>query len=145
MLFQDRLRPLGPAEQQRLDAIVALCEQQPFRPPDRAEIEAHVGATGDALSGLLDRGCDEGRLERVGEHFYAHKALRTALHAIRRNCLAHADALDIPALRDELDTSRKYLIPLLEHVDALGLTVLRGGVRRLLASSALSRELAQEG
>jgi selenocysteine-specific elongation factor len=145
MLFQDRLRPLGLAEQQRLDAIVALCEQQPFRPPDRAEIEAHVGATGDALSGLLDRGCDEGRLERVGEHFYAHKALRTALHAIRRNCLAHAEALDIPALRDELDTSRKYLIPLLEHVDALGLTVLRGGVRRLLASSALSRELAQEG
>jgi hypothetical protein len=67
------------------------------------------------------------------------------LHAIRRNCLAHAEALDIPALRDELDTSRKYLIPLLEHVDALGLTVLRGGVRRLLASSALSRELAQEG
>jgi hypothetical protein len=34
---------------------------------------------------------------------------------------------------------------LLEYIDAQGLTVLRGGVRRLLPSSDLSRELAAEG
>ena len=55
-----------------------------------------------------------------------------------------AEVLDIPALRDALDTSRKYLIPLLEHLDAAGLTVLRGGVRRLLASSDLNRSLASD-
>ena len=57
---------------------------------------------------------------------------------------SHAEVLDIPALRDQLDTSRKYLIPLLEYVDSLGLTVLRGGVRRLLPSSDVARELARE-
>ena len=66
------------------------------------------------------------------------------LHRIRDNCLANDEVLDIPSLRDGLDTSRKFLIPLLEYVDSLGLTVLRGGVRRLLPSSAISRELAAE-
>ena len=145
ILFLERLRPLSGADQQRLTGIVALCTERGFRPPDRAEIEAHVQLVGDALSGLLDRAGDEGRVERVGEHFYAAPVLRSALRSIRTNCLKHDEVLDIPKLRDELDTSRKYLIPLLEHVDALGLTVLRGGVRRLLPSSALSRELGAEG
>lgn len=145
ILFLDRLRPLPAADQQRLERIVALCTERGFRPPDRAEIEAHVQLAGDALSGLLERAGDEGRLDRVGEHFYSAVVLRAAMRAIRTNCLAHDEVLDIPKLRDELDTSRKYLIPLLEHVDALGLTVLRGGVRRLLPSSPLSRELGAEG
>jgi selenocysteine-specific elongation factor len=144
MLFVDRLRPLPAAQQALLDRVVALCEQQRFRPPDRTEIEAHVGTAGDTLTGLLERGVDEARIERVGDHFYGADALRAALQAIRGNCVRNAEVLDIPALRDELDTSRKFLIPLLEHVDALGLTVLRGGVRRLLASSPLNRELQQD-
>lgn len=70
--------------------------------------------------------------------------MRSLLRAVRANCLRHQGVLDIPQLRDELGTSRKYLIPLLEHVDALGLTVLREGVRRLLPSSDLARDLAVE-
>ena len=68
---------------------------------------------------------------------------RQALRSIRRNCLEHDDELEIPALRDELGTSRKYLIPLLEHVDGLGLTRLRGGVRVLLPSSAVCKQLEE--
>ncbi|MBL8730270.1 MAG: SelB C-terminal domain-containing protein, partial [Planctomycetes bacterium] len=99
----------------------------------------------DELLSLLDRAQDEGRIDRVGDHFYGASVVRTVLREVRNNCLAHDEVLDIPSLRDRLDTSRKYLIPLLEHVDALGLTVLRGGVRRLLRSSDLSRDLAAEG
>ena len=144
LLFVERLRPLPPDEQRRLDAIVAACTERGFKPPDLAELEQATALHGDALQGLLDRARDENRVELVGEHWYASSVVRKALHAIRSNCLQHAEVLDIPSLRDAFDTSRKYLIPLLEHVDALGLTVLRGGVRRLLASSDLNRELARE-
>mgnify|MGYP003346877716 FL=1 len=75
---------------------------------------------------------------------FRSSVVRGAMHAVRANCLAHAEVLDIPALRDAFDTSRKYLIPLLEHLDAAGLTVLRGGVRRLLSSSDLNRSLASD-
>jgi selenocysteine-specific elongation factor len=144
VLFVDRLVPLGPREQALFDRVVATCEAAGPRPPDLAELAAAVGASGDELGSIVDRARDEGRIDLVGEHYYGARVVRNVLHAVRRNCLGHAEVLDIPALRDELQTSRKYLIPLLEYVDALGLTVLRGGVRRLLPSSDLQRELAAE-
>ena len=143
-LFLDRLKPLPASQQQRFDRIVAECEQRGFRPPELGELEAVIGLKGDALLSLLDRAQDEGRIDKVGDHFYGATIVRTVLRAVRANCLAHAEVLDIPALRDQLDTSRKYLIPLLEYVDSLGLTVLRGGVRRLLPSSDVARDLARE-
>ena len=144
VLFLERLRPLPPDQQRHFDAIVRTCDQAGFRPPELAELEAAVGLRGDALLSLLDRAQDEGRIDKVGEHFYAAAIVRKVARAIRDNCLAHGEVLDIPALRDQLETSRKYLIPLLEYIDSLGLTVLRGGVRRLLPSSELNRELAAE-
>ncbi|MBK8100177.1 MAG: selenocysteine-specific translation elongation factor [Planctomycetes bacterium] len=144
ILFVERLRPLPPVQHQQLERIVAFCEARRFKPPELAEIEAEVGLTGDALQGLLDRAQDEARLEKVVEHWWGARMIRSAMRSIRANCLRHAEVLEIPELRDEFDTSRKYLIPLLEHVDALGLTVLRGGVRRLLSTSDLNRELARE-
>jgi selenocysteine-specific elongation factor len=145
ILFLDRLKPLPPQDQQRLDRIVAECEQRGFRPPELAEIEAASGLRGDPLLSLLDRAQDEGKIDKVGDHYYGSSVVRKVMRAIRTNCLRHGEVLDIPSLRDGLDTSRKYLIPLLEYIDAQGLTVLRGGVRRLLPSSDLSRELAAEG
>ncbi len=144
ILFLERLRPLPEAQQKAFDRLVAECESRGFRPPEMHELAAVVGLDGDRLLSLLDRAQDEGRIDKVGDHFYGAKVVRTVLHSIRDNCLAHGEVLDIPSLRDNLDTSRKYLIPLLEYVDSLGLTVLRGGVRRLLPSSDLNRELAAE-
>jgi len=145
LLFTERLKPLPPAQQQLLDRLVHECEQRGFRPPELAELQPALAIAEETLLGMLDRAQDEGRVEKVGDHYYAGSVLQRALRSIRANCLRHAEVLEIPELRDEFDTSRKYLIPLLEHVDALGLTVLRGGIRRLLASSELNRRLAAEG
>ncbi|MEM7202162.1 MAG: selenocysteine-specific translation elongation factor [Planctomycetota bacterium] len=144
LLFTDRLKPLGPDDRRRLERLVAACESKGVRPPTRAELVAELGEAEAALDGLLARALDEAQLEIVGDHVYGAVTLRQVLRAIRRNCLAHGGELAIPALRDELQTSRKFLIPLLEFVDGLGLTRLRGGVRVLLESSALSQELGQE-
>lgn len=144
VLFVDRLRPLAPRQQALFDKIVSACETAGARPPALDELANLVGAAGDELASLVDRARDEGRIDKVGDHFYGGGVLRALLRAVRSNCLRHQGVLDIPQLRDELGTSRKYLIPLLEHVDALGLTVLREGVRRLLPSSDLARELAAE-
>ena len=144
ILFLDRLKPLPPAERASFDKILSECESRGFRPPTIDELGAAAGLKGDALLSLLDRAQDEGLIDKVAEHYYGAKVVRGVLHAVRNNCLGNDEILDIPTLRDGLDTSRKFLIPLLEYVDSLGLTVLRGGVRRLLPSSAISRELAAE-
>ncbi len=144
ILFLDRLRPLAAPQQAIFDRLIGECETRGFRPPEQHELAAVAGVDGDPLLSLLDRAQDEGRIDKVGDHYYSAKIVRQVCRAIRDNCLRNGEVLDIPSLRDGLDTSRKYLIPLLEYVDSLGLTVLRGGVRRLLPSSDLSRELAAE-
>lgn len=144
VLFTDRLAPLAPEDQTRLDRLVDFCASRGFRPPTQGELEAELGFSSAQLDGLVARALDEARLDQVGDHVYAATTLQTALRAIRRNCLAHDGELEIPSLRDELGTSRKFLIPLLEHVDGLGLTRLRGGVRVLLPSSAVCQELAAD-
>ncbi len=144
ILFLDRLKPLPGPDQVRFDKMISECETRAFRPPTLEELGAAARLSGDALMSLLDRAQDEGLIDKVGDHFYGASVVRGMLHAVRQNCLGNDEVLDIPKLRDGLDTSRKFLIPLLEYVDSLGLTVLRGGVRRLLPSSAISRELATE-
>jgi selenocysteine-specific elongation factor len=145
VLFVGRLQPLPTGDQQLLDRLVGRCEDLGHRPPTAPELAAHLGIQAEALAGLLARAIDEGRVEQVGEHVYGARLIQQTLASIRRNCQQHDGVLDIPQLRDELQTSRKFLIPLLEHVDSLGLTILRGGVRRLLASSPLNAELEALG
>ncbi|GAB4163252.1 MAG: hypothetical protein Fur0037_29000 [Planctomycetota bacterium] len=144
VLFLERLRPLEPEDRAMLDRLVRALEEAGSRPPTRIELMASLGLDETALQNLIARGEDEGLVEVVGEHVYAASFVRQMLRAVRANCLAHDGVLDIPELRDRLGTSRKYLIPLLEHVDALGLTVLRGGLRRLLPGSECNRILEQE-
>jgi selenocysteine-specific elongation factor len=57
-------------------------------------------------------------------------AVAAARAAVVANCEANGH-LEIPALRDALGTSRRFLIPLLEHFDAQGVT-LRQGAHRVL-------------
>jgi selenocysteine-specific elongation factor len=142
LLFLDRMRPLAPADQAELDRVVDRVDELAFRPPTRDELAAQLAIPAARLEGLLSRAIDEGRVEPIGEHYWSALALQKALVAIRRNCLQHDGVLDIPGLRDSFETSRKFLIPLLEHVDQLGLTVLRGGVRRLLPNSPVAQGLA---
>jgi selenocysteine-specific elongation factor len=60
----------------------------------------------------------------AAEHFERAKA------AVIENCKAHGH-VELPALRERIDTTRKWLIPLLEHLDAVGVT-MRQGAHRVL-------------
>ncbi len=80
---------------------------------------------------LLARLKVAGEIVAVGEHWFAGDVLARMRAQVTAHGRARGGAIDIPALRDELGTTRKFLIPLLEHLDATGLTV-RHGERRTL-------------
>ena len=74
---------------------------------------------------------DQGHVHHVGAGvFLSERSMARAREAVQANCLDNGE-LDIPTLRDQLGTTRKFLIPLLEHFDATGLTV-RSGANRVL-------------
>ncbi len=115
---------LGRALVERLDAAG-------FQPPAPDELASALGQSEAQLRPLLDWAADDGRVVRVGADLWlSARCCDEARQAITENCQAHGK-LEIPALRDRLGTTRKFLIPLLEHFDAQGLTLRQGGHRVL--------------
>lgn len=120
---------LAPELRAAREAILAAADAAPASPPKSSA--ADLGLDDAALTKLLDAMRASGELVAIGGHDFS----AAGLASLREHLLDHArqrdGAIDIPALRDELDTSRKYLIPLLEHFDADGLTLREGDGRRI--------------
>jgi hypothetical protein len=98
--------------------VVAL-EAAPFSPPppdgfDRAEVRE-----------LVKRGLV---VERDGVYF-APSAIDAAARVVSGLLAASPEGVTVSAVRDALGTSRKYLLPLLAHLDGSGITRRRGDLR----------------
>ncbi len=102
-----------------------------FQPPAPEELARLLSCGAAELQRALEVLVDQGAAVDIGKGLYfASSRLAEARAAIIENCARHAQ-LSIPDLRDHLATTRKWLIPLLEHFDVQGLT-LRQGAHRVL-------------
>jgi selenocysteine-specific elongation factor len=131
---EPELRPELAARVAEVDRRLA---ETGLQPPTAEELAgaAEGNPAGKAEARLVARALehliDAGRAVHVGAGLHMHAdAVERAKAAVIANCTAHGQ-LEIPALRDELGTSRRFLIPLLEHFDAQGVTLRQGGHRVL--------------
>jgi selenocysteine-specific elongation factor len=111
----------GNPEADRLTATVAAAEPTP---PTVAELFAR-GFEPELLSAV----CAEGRLVRVS----ADIVMTPDLVDRGRRAVAEgpAQGISVSSFREALGTSRKFAVPLLEYLDAQGVTVRRGDLRVL--------------
>ncbi|MDP9069828.1 MAG: SelB C-terminal domain-containing protein, partial [Actinomycetota bacterium] len=98
---------------------LAALEAEPFSPPppegvDRGELREL------ARRGLV--------VEREGVWF-APGALDEAARIVARLLAASPEGVTVAEVRDALGTSRKFILPLLAHLDASGVTRRRGDLR----------------
>ncbi len=126
-----RVASADPATEEAARRVLAALDADPYQPPSPAELGKALELPEKRLRAVLELLIDRGLVQRVNPELVL---LRThfdgARAAVVENCQANG-SLDIPSLRDRLKTSRKYLIPLLEHFDATGVT-LRQGTNRVL-------------
>jgi selenocysteine-specific elongation factor len=100
---------------------VAALEADPFAPP--APVDARIAP--NELRELVRRGLV---VERDGVWF-APAAIEAAARTVAALLAAHPDGVTVAQVRQALGTSRKYAVPLLNHLDATGVTRRRGDVR----------------
>jgi selenocysteine-specific elongation factor len=111
-------------------ALLERLRADGFQPPDRKELSAALKVSVEELERLLEYAADQGELQVIGEWPFLAAHLQEVRARIRELGDAHPERhLEVPALRDALQTSRKYLIPLLEHFDREGVTARAGAVR----------------
>jgi selenocysteine-specific elongation factor len=129
----DPLATLAPAALARLRALEAQVREGGAAPPDPAALAAPGSEDADLVELLVDLGA----------------LVRLRNHALRQTLTFHADAFDAAlatlrtafppptgfatgAARAALGTSRKFIVPILEFLDARGDTVREGDIRRIV-------------
>jgi selenocysteine-specific elongation factor len=132
----DPLAGLSHSQRRQLDAIEQSLRQGGLKPPDPEDLRAEAETDPSARHDLVDLLVASGR------------AAQLMNHALRQLLVFHVDALDDAGrdlrkafpfpmqfrtgeAREVLKTTRKYIVPVLEHLDAQGVTVRHGDLRRL--------------
>jgi selenocysteine-specific elongation factor len=116
-----------PDQQRAVDTLLARFRSAPHATPSVKEAEAAVGA--DVLAALLE----QGKLVKLSDEVlflpqtYAAMVERIK-QAIQQN---GTHSVTVAQVRDLFDTSRKYALALLEHLDAKGITKRVGDERVL--------------
>ena len=106
-------------EAMRLDTLATALAAAGPEPPSVAELEAAHGPSTTALLRLLER---SGRIVQVEPQRYYDRPAWDRLVATLRNGMVPGAVYGPAELRELLGVSRKFLIPLLEYADRVGIT-----------------------
>ena len=116
------------AQQQQVAELLRQFRNNPFTPPGRSEAETLVGA--EVLAALIE----QGQLVKLGDGIlFLRETYDEALATVVQYLREHGKITAAEA-RDLLGATRKYILPLLEHMDALKIT-RRIGDERILGTS----------
>ncbi|MCX7800509.1 MAG: selenocysteine-specific translation elongation factor [Fimbriimonadales bacterium] len=120
--------PLTPRQRQFLDRVKAALDEAGVNAPSIGDLARALGVPPQAVEEILRIGVDRREVLRlaVGLH-YTPETLAAIQEAVRRGFGERP--FTAGQFRDLLGTSRKYAIPLLEHLDATRFTVRRGDQR----------------
>jgi selenocysteine-specific elongation factor len=112
-------------EQAKIQALMRRLEANPFSTPSVKDLRAEVGE--EVLNALNE----SGELVVVSSDVTFRKKEYELMTNRIQEILKQTGRISLAEVRDLFDTSRKYAQALLEHLDALGVTVRDGDYRRL--------------
>jgi selenocysteine-specific elongation factor len=113
------------AQQQLVERLLQRFHESPYTPPGRTEAEQMVGA--ELVAALIE----QGQLIKLGEGvLFLRETYEEALTKLVGYLRTHGTMTAAEA-RDVLGATRKYVLPLLEHMDVLRITRRIGDARVL--------------
>lgn len=117
---------LSADDQTRVDLLLARFRDSPYSPPSIRECQQAVGVE------LYHHLVQSDQLVPVSENVvFAAETYHELVDQVRQ-ALEAEGSLTVAELRDRFDTTRKYALALLEHLDLIGLTYRDGDERRLV-------------
>lgn len=128
-------KPKLSANQRKLkDKIVEAHKAGGFQPPEPGSFANQAAGNAAAMKDIYEVACAEGFLVKVNEDIYLHADFDAEMHRKVREKLAGGAGATVAEIRDLLGTTRKYAVPLCEHLDRIGLTKRNGDLRVLAFS-----------
>ena len=121
----DHVVRFTPQQQKQVDAVLGRFRAQPYTPPSVAEATASVGP--DVLQALIEANT----LTRISEDVLFLTETYEQIVARIMTHLRAEGSITVAQVRDLFGTSRKYALPLMEHLDERRLTRRVGDARVL--------------
>ncbi|HHP50849.1 MAG TPA: selenocysteine-specific translation elongation factor [Moorella mulderi] len=122
---------LSPDQEDLARSLTRYYREAWWQPPTLEETAAHFNVKREELEEIIHYLVREGVLVRVGEEFCWHReALQEAIDKIKG--LGKGGPFTLGEARDLLQSSRKYVLPLLEYLDQIKVTKRIGDKRIIL-------------
>jgi selenocysteine-specific elongation factor len=113
------------AQQAKIDSLLKKFAAAPFSPPSMKESQAEVGE--DVFAALVELG----QFVVVSPEVVFRREDYESMVTKVRTAISEKGQVTAAEVRDLFGTSRKYALALLEHLDAIGVTIRDGDFRRL--------------
>lgn len=113
------------SQQLKVTSLMRKFAANPFGPPSVKECQAEVGE--EVYAALIEMG----KLTAVSQEVVFRTSDYEAMVEKVKSAIAKNGQATLAEVRDLLGTTRKYVQALLEHLDAIGVTVRDGDARRL--------------
>jgi selenocysteine-specific elongation factor len=113
------------AQEKQVHDLMAQFTTQPYAPPTRK------GCLEKVDEPLLNALLDTGQLVQISEDVLFTPEAYQAMRATVIDHIKNQGQITLAELRDQFDTSRKYAVAVLEHLDQTGVTLRRGDMRVL--------------
>jgi len=114
-----------PEQERRAALLLSRFEAAPFAPPPAKEVQAELGE--EFYNALVETG----RLVEAAPDVVFRAEDYERMVAEVRRLIEAGGSITVAQARDHFDTSRRYVLALLEHLDAAGVTVRSGDERKL--------------
>ena len=111
--------------------IVDLLLSSAFTPPGLKDISLNTGISEKNAREILDRLAFRGGIVKVAQDMYFHPKMIEELKRRATDFLKRHQEMGPSDFKTELNLSRKFLIPLLEYLDQIKLTIRKGDKRVL--------------
>lgn len=126
LLYQTghRIR-FSPQQSKEVESLLLKFSAAPYSPPSIKEAKSELGE--DLYQALVALDI----LKPVSSEVVFKREDYDQMVAEVRGLLQKKETMSAAQLRDHFETSRRYMLALLEHLDEIGITVREGDVRRL--------------
>ncbi|MDD3847265.1 MAG: selenocysteine-specific translation elongation factor [Syntrophorhabdaceae bacterium] len=127
---RDHAKGTGQTDEFEKRVLAALLASG-FTPPGLKDLAGTVGVTEKNVRELLERLAFRGGVVKVAQDMFFHRDMIEELKEKATNYLRNHHEMGPSDFKSELNLSRKFLIPLLEYLDQIKLTIRKGDKRVL--------------
>ncbi len=122
---------LSAGERQTLRWLIEQFRGAGYETPSPQQCQRGAPKNQDSVPALISLAVADGHLAQISSDYYLHVETVHRLMESLRERLADGSGLTLSQIREALQTTRKYAVPICEHLDRIGFTRRDGDLRFL--------------